>query len=441
MLYPQRHFLVLKQHGARRHEQLCHALSIPRTTLELGFPWRYSALMARISPVLVLLLGSLVGVACGGGDEGIGSASNRDDKADGGTNTGKENTGKETIASSDETSGASTSTPASTGTSGDTSGTSTNTGDTVPFGEVIGIGCKNDSDCTAPTKCIRRDDSFAGSIPGTGICTMPCEVDADCVAVDGIAYCDYIGHASAETIENTPDGEIPEGFTMMCMQLCPFGQADPFKCGGLDNFMCVPLESVVRADDNGQNQFVLGGCAPVCHADTDCDDGEVCDFGWGLCVPEVEAPAGKGIGETCKLGEEDECASGFCLEIAEELDVGVCTAACNFQLDVLVCGGEAAESAVAGCLGSVFTPINSSVGDMGQCIPLCDTTEDCPTGLACDLTEPELTTQYYGRPGFCFTTEESIADALANTPTPDAEDAGTGQTSDEPVEADAGDGG
>lgn len=394
--------------------------------------------MDRISPVLVLLLGSLVGVACSDGDEGIGTAATPDGKADGGANTSQATS----IATSDTAGGASTSAPASTSTSGDTSGAST---ETVPLGEVIGIGCENDGDCTAPTRCIRSDDSFAGAIPGTGICTMPCEVNADCTAVDGFAYCDYIGHASAETIEDTPEGEIPEGFTTVCMQLCVFGQADATKCGGLDTFTCVPLEDVVRSDASGQSQFMLGGCMPICHADTDCPEDTVCDVGWGLCVDEE--PAGKAVGETCDVNaEQSECASGYCLGIAAELDVGVCSGACNFHPDVAVCGGEPGESAVAGCLGSLVTAIESSVGDLGQCIPLCDTSEDCPTGLACDLSEPDSTVQYYGRPGFCFPTEESIADALDDMPNPDPEDAGTDETSDEPSdepsdESNAGDGG
>jgi hypothetical protein len=399
--------------------------------------------MRRISTVLFLLVGSLMGVAsgCGGGDEGIDKKPT--DKADAGeddeSSNGDDGSSSTSALSTSSASGGGTSGTAASAASSSASGASTSTSaastseDTGPFGTVIGVSCEEDADCVAPTKCIRTHESFDGALPGTGVCTMPCESSTDCSAVDSFSYCDYVGSATQEAIENVAEGELPVGLGYMCMQGCFYGQPDETKCGGLSTFACYPLDDVVRADSTGEFEYMIGGCTPLCHADSDCQDGEACDIFWGVCVES--AREGKAIGELCNVDAvESECASEMCLSIADELSMGICTAFCNFHPDATVCGGEIDDNASAGCVGSLSTPIASSVGDRGQCIPLCDDDADCPTGLACSLDEPELTQQYYGRSGFCFPTDESIAEALE-------ESSGTDAGSPNAAEVDAGDGG
>lgn len=287
--------------------------------------------------------------------------------------------------------------------------------DEGPFGTVIGVGCTRDSDCESPTRCVREDASFRGSIPGSGICTLPCETHDECGAIDGLAYCAPLGAPTDEALAAAGDDELPEGSALFCVSACPFG-AQTSKCGDLSTSTCIPIDEEVLVSDTGE-EFLFGLCSPLCSSDTDCERNEYCDVGWGYCLPE--RARGKASGEQCDL-EANECAGGFCLAIDDALPYGVCADPCNLHLDTIACGGEPGEDARLGCYPHLFLDPPSAQNDLGQCLPLCEVDADCPKALACFIDEEGIFLEQYGRSGMCFPTDESVADAIEELETPAA---------------------
>jgi hypothetical protein len=370
--------------------------------------------MRRISPVLLLVLGSVVNIAsgCSDGDEKINKP--RDDTRDAG--------GSGTTAAS--TSVSSSLPESASSTSADDSSSVE-----LPFGEAIGVGCEQDTDCIAPLTCLRQDPSFRGQIPGTGICTMPCTDDTTCLAVDQLGVCAYIGAPTDADFAATPEGEVPPGVASYCMQLCPYGDAS-YKCGDLTTFTCAPTAEELTAN------VLLGICLPLCFEDENCAGGEHCDTASGLCLPEDSE--GKALADNCDPSLDDPgCAEGFCFGVSET--EGFCSTNCNARPETIICGGgEPGPDAVATCYPelNVYVATEGQVltayGDLGQCWPLCDDNADCPAGLQCDtsLAEEEALT---GRKGLCFDlSEEGDAGVDASASETTSTNAG---------EADAGDGG
>lgn len=354
-----------------------------------------------------------------GGDEPVSTGPNDGESSSEGEQSGE---------SSDRPAASTSETPASGTTTSDavSSGTGAVT-DEIPVGTAVGIGCTEDTDCASPLTCLRADDSFRGALPGTGVCSMPCESDEACQDVDALAYCEAIGAPTDEALAAASTDELPEGAARFCLQACPFGADSSYKCDGLSNFTCTPVDETILTADDG-TEFQFGLCVPLCADDDDCETGESCDPRSGLCV---DAPrAGKALGEQCDLqAQVSECAGGICMGIAEELPYGICSEACNLHPDTIVCDGEPGPDAEFACYSALFTPIPSSLNDLGQCLAMCDTDEDCPTAFACDT---EIDATALGRTGLCWPTEESIAnavDALTN-------DAGAGPA--DPSESDAG---
>lgn len=374
---------------------------------------------------------SLLTASCGGDEPVNGTTDTADNNDTGAEESSEGSTGDGNNASGSDGPNNSEG-PSPTPTATDSSSPPTD----VPALPTVGVSCTRDDDCPSPLSCIRTDDSFRGAIPGSGICTMPCETSEQCQAVDGFGICSLLGAPTDEAISNASAEELPEGLSGYCLQWCPYGVSTDYKCNGLGTSACFPPsdDTVITANDG--TEFQEGVCVPICSSDADCEDGEFCDAGWGLCVPdEVE---GKELGEKCDPDAETrECKSGFCLGIAEEVPFGICTSWCNVHADTIVCNGTPGTDAEFGCFSNLFTPVASALNDVGQCLPLCNTDDDCPDALACDLSDPDTLTEIYGRPGMCFPTEESIAEASEGTA-----DAGSDVTTEPepPAAIDAGDG-
>lgn len=379
-------------------------------------PSQVSPLSSSVSiAALMGVLGLLVAPGCGG-DEPIKDA--------------EPDTSGDTSDTSAEESTAGNNTDSETTGTTPVSSTSDPTTDEVPFGTAVGIECTEDSDCESPLTCVRTDDSFRGALPGTGVCTMPCESNEECQGIDEIAYCAVLGAPTDEALAAAGEDELPDGTALFCVQACPFGAA-VMKCDGLATSTCVPIDEQASVTEDG-SEFVFGLCSPMCSDDGDCDGDEYCDTSWGYCMPE--APEGKAPGEQCDpTAGETECAGGFCLGIDAALPYGTCSRSCNFHPDSVVCGGEPGTDARSGCYPHLFTPLLSSQNDLGQCLPLCDSDSDCPDALACDLSETEVFLEIYGRSGMCFPTEESVAEAVEAL----GNDTGAQNTS-EPADQDAG---
>lgn len=354
-------------------------------------------------------IGALLGVlalimvpGCGGDEPVSNTNSSQDNSEEDGVDAGA----PQGAASGDQSG------PAASSTSSATSSPSTTPGSTDPnqaTGTAVGIACDQDSDCLSPLTCVREDESFRGSFPGTGVCTMPCTSDEQCQAVDSFGFCDLVGAPTDEALAAAGTDQIPEGMAPYCLQACPFGLG-VYKCDSLATSSCTPIEAeVVTATDGSQFQFGL--CLPICSGDSDCQSGQECDSAWGLCVEAKRE--GLPVGEKCDPENAGgDCESGICLSISADLPYGICTAPCNVHADTIVCGGEPGPDAKFGCFSNLFTELQSSINDLGQCLALCDADEDCPDALACDLRAATSLPDVYGRSGVCFPTSESVAAAV-----------------------------
>lgn len=363
--------------------------------------------MRRISPVLLMLLGSLVVVAPGcGGDEGISKKPSKSQDAGDGKDDDSSNTSN-TSGVTPTAGGTTTSAATSNTTNGQTSS------EPLPAGTAIGIGCEDDSDCLAPLTCVREHESFRGTFPGSGVCTMPCTNDDVCLAIDSFGICGVVGAPTDEAIAEAPEGSLPEGVAGYCMQACYYGDSVQ-KCGELTTFTCAPLNDFITSS------VLLGICVPLCYEDANCQEGEHCDTGSGLCLPQNGE--GKAVGSDCDPSQENPgCAEGYCVAMTET--EGFCSTNCTVRPETIICnGGVPGPDAISTCYPNMDVyfgtegEVITSYGDLGQCWPLCDEDADCPANLVCDISSQEAQ-KLTGRQGLCFLPESSPD---AGVPTPDA---------------------
>ncbi len=285
-------------------------------------------------------------------------------------------------------------------------GAAGNTGPTDQIPEGVGEPCESDSDCrttedgTALLTCITSasNDAFGIGGPQGGYCSLPCESNEECQAVDELAGC-----------ANLPNG----GY---CIAVCT-PAAGTLKCGADRALACFQTSD----DPNA-----LGGCFPMCTSDAACGGGRFCDFsdaGLGLC--RDQAPQGGGIGAPCTTATElTDCASGICLTMsANMVPVGTfCSANCTFLsgngcgYDIAL-GGVATPASVkrdAACIQSRFR--GGGPGDLGYCFEMCDVDADCTQETwVCNLLNNDQAEMAVGRLGQC------VPPGLADSP-----DAGPG---------------
>ncbi len=244
---------------------------------------------------------------------------------------------------------------------------------------------------------------------------MPCTSDATCLAVDTFGICAAIGAPTEEDVANAGEDALPNGVAGYCMQACYYG--DPVeKCGELPEFTCAPTSDTITTS------VLLGICLPLCYEDANCQDGEHCDTGSGLCVPENGE--GKAVGDDCDPSAEDPgCAEGYCVAMTET--VGFCTTNCTVRPETIICNGaEPGPDAKATCYANIDVyfgtdgAVLTSYGDLGQCWPLCDEDADCPTGLVCDISSEDAQA-VTGRQGLCFLPAETADAGAADASTPE----------------------
>lgn len=387
------------------------------------------------SLVVSSLFGALGMLVTGcGGDEPVSNTGNADPTSTGADESDETGANSDDEQTQEDNGTQSTATPTTTTTT--TTTDSESTAPVVPLGTVIGIACSEDGDCASPLTCVRSDDSFRGTLPGSGVCTMPCTADTECEALDGLGFCGLLGAPTDEALAAAGEGEVPEGFATFCMQLCPFGLA-AYKCDSSANSACYPLTEEVTTTTSGSD-FQIGVCSPICESDTECQSGEHCDKFWGMCVEDERE--GKGLGESCDWSAETaECAGGLCLAISEDPPSGICSEPCNFHPDTIACGATAGPDAEFGCFWNMYASVNSSLNDVGQCVPLCDADPDCGDGLVCVTDVIQDQVGLYGRAGLCFPGQAATGDAgagMSTEPVP----ADTSEPQEPPAGADAGNG-
>jgi hypothetical protein len=255
---------------------------------------------------------------------------------------------------------------------------------------------------------------FDGKSPGGGLCTLPCQSDAECLDVVAGSYCVAF------------DADLTATY---CLEGCQTGLAGEPKCHERPDFACTLIGVVPTAtacttsDECAVNQLcatteqvcgdVVTGCAPNCGGDFDCAPGNFCDFTTGLCAT-VEPP-GLPIGDRCDPNAETDPCNGFCQAKDEAGTEGVCAAFCTLAPGLLGCGWDGNGPADAACLFLTRLSADPGIGDVGICGALCDCNADCTaTDDRCvDESNGEIMT-LWGRAGYCrpLQTGESESDTF-----------------------------
>jgi hypothetical protein len=228
---------------------------------------------------------------------------------------------------------------------------------------------------------------FGTGGPQGGFCTIPCDDNDACQALDSLGAC---------SLRPTPNDP---GY---CIGICLTGSDTPTCLSGARAQACFDFEIAAQPG--------LGGCLPVCESDAACGAGFYCDFGatgLGLCTPDSTAPAGTGtIGQPCtEATAAADCVSGICLAFNDPVtneESGFCSANCTFGI-LSGCGFavQAAEGTRdAACLLPQFA--NGTAGDLGLCIELCDVDADCEQDdYVCVLDLSPGAQAQLGRAGEC----------------------------------------
>ena len=298
----------------------------------------------RAGGAALVLLG-LAGVGCGGGTAA---------KSDAGTTSG--------------TGGA---------------GTIKDGGTTTGKAADLGKACATDAECGSGMTCLTATGKmlYGGGGPSNGYCSVKCTTPFTGANTGGDATCAALGATCLDF--GTPSVPAP-----YCVQNCVMGAVadQSTKCQGRPDVACVPSTSDAAS--------LAGFCNPLCGADSDCPTGRKCHPYYWICVDSSLPVTGTPLGSACTYNADpsmDTCA-GECFTLRTGSTVGVCTqycvagnpTACNINRD-------ATMSVADGTHGVCFPGAdNGDAGDLGYCIPECDTAASCayPTDpkLTCDQT-------------------------------------------------------
>jgi len=257
-----------------------------------------------------------------------------------------------------------------------------------PLTALVGRHCKADPDCGEGLRCFTdSSNSLFGGGPAGGYCTLECEGDSVCAAVDPESEC--IGQPGTQSV---------------CLRTCrsqsPTSIAEN-KCLTRSDVVCMSEVALGIEPFSGARQ--PGWCFPQCGSNEDCP-GRVCDLGRGVCV-NAAAP-GLLLGEHCE--SNGQCASGNCVSVTAP-DVTPIEAFCSAPCVVgqpVGCGyGPSVAKRDAGCFAPRVRGFLSSegTGDVGFCVELCDEAADCAQATShnwtCILSAG--TRERFGRGGIC----------------------------------------
>jgi hypothetical protein len=319
--------------------------------------------------------------------------------------------------------------PPATGGAGGTGGTTGGAGGGAGMGGtggssgasgdgVLGDACAADSDCSSGLICIKPDDeALGGGAPPNGLCTMACEADTECAALEAGSYC--VAFNEEMTI-------------LYCLEGCETGMLGVPKCQERPDFACGLLAladtttACTTSDDCGDAQIcnedtgvcgdTVTGCVPMCGGDYDCQTGQYCDFLSGMCLAGEET--GLAIGAACDPSATTDPCAGFCQFVDEAGTAGVCAGFCTVNAQALGCGWSGTGAADAACLyGTRLSPPDDlAAGDLGICGALCDCNDDCAVSLMRCIDDSDgLVSDIWGRAGYCrpLAETETEADSIA----------------------------
>jgi hypothetical protein len=215
---------------------------------------------------------------------------------------------------------------------------------------------------------MRPVDNLSASEPsgvGNGICTADCTINQSaCGPLGGICL----------AVDAAVDAAVPRSFCFESCNIGPNPATGPAKCHARQDAVCEPVNTAET----------LFACVPLCVTDADCGTRK-CDPSSGFCV--TTPTVGKTIGAGCTLVRgvvNNECAGGLCLPIESIADggtstPGICTALCRLGSQQ-ACGLRTTPLNAGPPAGACVLPWGASGydnGDLGLCLQLCDSTNDC----------------------------------------------------------------
>jgi hypothetical protein len=269
---------------------------------------------------------------------------------------------------------------------------------------ALGQSCERDADC-AGLHCLRGDRDYQAGQGGPphGMCTLDCDADQDCQAVDASAVCASL----AEPVFDVQDATRSATGRRVCVQGCALGlPIGSSKCHGRSDFACrlfEPSSPRTCADDGAacegggwcvEGQCRDAGCGPRCNSDQDCSDaGRFCNASTGLCDEKRRAPVPLGAECQGAANAAKACGIGVCLTIVTEGQDSKdqCSQPCTLGQR---CGAGGA------CSQQRFS--NYAAGDIGYCMGRCQCDGDCshPRDRCLPWATSALAEQF-GSDGYC----------------------------------------
>jgi len=263
------------------------------------------------------------------------------------------------------------------------------TDDDCPDGQVCkGNKCVNEScttrdDC-APPACICVD----------GECTAPppvCQGDDDCCSGYrcnfGTCVPENVGCQSDDECKAI-DPEYPRCVDGQCVQECINDIDCPLPGQVCVDNHCISPDCTVESCDPGQWCDVNDGqCKPGCDENSDCTPPDTCDYSSHQC------------GQT-------DCCGGVCDPATQYCDSLTCQCVDMCQTDAdcptgFTCNSGKCWCTDAGCPAG--TSCNQQTGECVQDTVQCTTDADCPAGWTCNQTTNQCESTGTGQEGdMCF---------------------------------------
>lgn len=286
------------------------------------------------------------------------------------------------------------------------------TGNEVTTSSLIGRACTEDAQCGGGLTCFTSNsNAFFGGGPPNGYCTLNCDEDAQCSAIDRASSC-FQGMC-LRTCRSLPQSSLGDNTRAQALQ--------ENKCLGRMDLACNSEAFLGISEFSGLRQ--AGWCIPQCGSDDDCP-GRSCDLARGVCVDTPTA--GLPIGARC--ANNGECSGGLCVFLSSE--ESFCSAPCVFGQPAGCGYGLSASPRGAGCILPQVRGFLSTegAGDMGLCGELCSVSADCTQtdrGWTCEQSSD--TASLFNTPGLCDAPTPVVDAGVDGGSSPDASTGPTGE--------------